>query len=177
MNADERGVTDDDRRYVADALGREPKGLVEIAARNRSGQPLVITNHPLVQEGERWLPFPTLYWLVDPALCSAMSEIERTGGVKEIEAALQADPALLGAFHSNQRSYAVHRWSLLSETERAYAVDNGIAEVLRDSGIGGVANRDAVKCLHLHAAHHLATEGGTTVGRLMEERYGIRFTP
>ena len=48
-------------------------------------------------------------------------------------------------------------------------------DVLDKTGIGGVANHRTVKCLHAQYAYHLAREEGTTVGRLMEERFGIRF--
>ncbi|HIC96436.1 TPA: DUF501 domain-containing protein, partial [Candidatus Bipolaricaulota bacterium] len=38
--------------------------------------------------------------------------------------------------------------------------------------IGGLADWDKVKCLHLHYAHHLAR--GNIVGRWVEDRFSLK---
>ena len=177
MDADESGWNADDARYVAQCLGRVPKGVMGIASRDRLFRPTVITNKPVVFEGEKWIPFPTLYWLIDPRLNKQIADIERTGGVRAIEALLESDEALMRQHLRDNRDYAGTRWALLSRDEQQIAGAQGLVAVLQQSGIGGVANHRAVKCLHAQYAYHLAHhKGGTAVGRLMQEHFGIRFT-
>lgn len=170
-------ITDRDRAYITEQLGREPSGLIAVAARNVAGQPAVITNHPLQWPGQHPVPFPTLYWLIDPQFNLAISDLERRGAVSEIEAMIAADPGLREQVHADHRRYAARRWSLLTRDEQKLATDHGFADTLRDKGVGGTANFDAVKCLHMHVAYHLAQcvidQHGTAVGRLVTDQYGL----
>ncbi|MEM1353684.1 MAG: DUF501 domain-containing protein [Planctomycetota bacterium] len=170
-----------DRAYISQQIGREPDGVTAVAARDALGRPAVITNHPIHWLGQQPVPFPTLYWLIDPVLSKVISDLERRGGVGRIEALLAQDPALKHHAHDDHQRYAQRRWAMLSQDEQQLAIDHGFAESLRRKGIGGTANLDAVKCLHMHAAYHLAQiaidRSGTTVGRLMREHGGIRFMP
>lgn len=175
MNADERGSSEADRQYIALCLGRSPQGLFHIAARSQTGCPAVIANHPMLFKDEQWQPFPTLYWLIEPTLNKRIADAERKGGVRMIEDALAEDPELLKDHRADNVCYAMARWALLNDQEKQAAAELGVQDMLEHSGVGGVANHDAVKCLHAQYAYHLAREEGTTVGRLMEERFGIRF--
>lgn len=166
--------SDEDRRFICDALGREPVGVIGVAARRDDLRPTVIINLPLVREGERWQPFPTLYWLVDPQLSAQLAEIERTGGVREVQAMLDADDALMQAHLEDNRAYARSRWAVLTREEVQAADTHNMRDVLEHSGIGGVANHASVKCLHAQVAYHLAKhEAGSTVGRLIKNAYGL----
>ena len=170
--------SDTDLLYVTQCLGREPEGVVGVAARNDAGQPMVIINLPVVRVVASdcicWQPFPTLYWLVDPALNRRISEIERKGGVQQIEQALRDDSELMDAHVQDNQLYARSRWNVLNSEEEAAAEQGGFAGVLRDSGVGGVANHQSIKCLHAQAAFHIArAERGTTVGKLIHQRYGV----
>ena len=173
MDANERGVNESDLRYISDCLGRSPKGIVGVAARDKDGRPSVIANVPLIRTGDTCQPFPTLYWLVDPALSTAVADIERKGGVRAIEAALQEDLAMLAQHIEDNQRYAAERWALLNNEDQQQAEENGLVKVLRDSGIGGVANHHAIKCLHAQMAYHLASDDGTAVGRTLEVGYSI----
>ena len=165
-----------DQQYVTACLGRAPQGVVGVAARRPAGEPTVIINLPLQPHADSWQPFPTLYWLVDPTLNTTIAEIERKGGVRAIEEALAEDSELLKAHREDNASYAMARWALLDDREKQAATELGVRDMLEHSGVGGVANHDAVKCLQAQYAFHLARHKvGTTVGRLVEERFGIRF--
>ena len=59
------GITPDTVARVAALLGREPRGLEEIIVAGEGAEPVVIRVASLVDNK----PFPTLFWLVDPALC------------------------------------------------------------------------------------------------------------
>ena len=174
MNNGSLRYSEADQQYVTACLGRRPQGVVGVAARDPQGHAAVIINLPLVPCGETWQPFPTLYWLVDPGLSAVISEIERKGGVRTIEQALAEDAALLQAHRQDNAFYAMARWAVLNDKEKHAAHSLGMQQALKDTGIGGVANHDAVKCLHAQYAFHLArNETGTTVGKLMERRFGL----
>jgi hypothetical protein len=167
-----------DEQYVTACLDRCPVGVVGVAARRPTGEPTVIINLPLTPKDESWQPFPTLYWLVDPDFIAKIANIERKGGVRRIEEALAEDIALRDAHRADNDFYAKARWAVLTDAEKQIADALGMREMLEHTGIAGIANHDAVKCLHAQYAFHLARrDEGSTVGKLMEDRYGIRLTP
>ncbi len=61
------GADDDDREVVAGLLGRWPEGLFDVVVRDDAGVPVVIRNHPLLDDGR---PMPTRFWLVADELRS-----------------------------------------------------------------------------------------------------------
>ena len=127
----------DERARVAELLGRPPRGEYEVVLRSFDGSPAVLRNAPLLPDGT---PMPTRYWLCDPALRSAIGTLESAGGVREAEAAIDADD--LAAAHA---TYAA---------ERDAALPPGHAGPSPTGGVGGT--RHGVKCLHAHYAHWLA---------------------
>jgi uncharacterized protein len=130
-------------------LGREPRAGFTVVVRTPSGDPAVIKNAPLLDDGT---PMPTRYWLVDPDLSLRVARLESAGGVRAAEAAVEADA--LGSAHER---YA-------RERDAALAPDH--AGPRPSGGVGGTAR--GVKCLHAHYAYHLAG-GDDPVGRWVEE--------
>src|SRR3712207_4886994 len=90
----------DDRR-VRELLGRAPRGRYEVVVRDPDGDPVVVRNHPLLDDGT---PMPTLYWLVGPSANLAVSRLESVGGVRAAES--EIDPELVADAH---RRYAAER--------------------------------------------------------------------
>ena len=134
-----------DAQRVAQLLGREPSGRYTIVVRDGRGEPVVIRNAPLLDDGR---PMPTRYWLVGPAPVRAVSRLESSGGVAR--AARAVDPDEVAAAH---RRYAAERDADLPAAH-AGPVPTG--------GVGGT--RIGIKCLHAHYAWHLAG-GDDPVGR------------
>ena len=130
--------------------------------------PTVLRCHPIHRRGVLIEPFPTLFWLVCPTLHQRLSVLEASGKIREIMADLRADPALLKSLEQDHRAYIEERWQLMDPSEHQQIRSLGFEENLRTRGIGGMQNFDAVKCLHLHYAHHLAR--GNTVGRWLDDR-------
>jgi hypothetical protein len=126
-----------DAELVAELLGRAPRGAWEVAVRDAAGVPVVIRNHPLLDDGT---PMPTRYWLVSARLRRAVDRLEAAGGVRRAEAAVEPGE-LLGA----HRRYA---------EERDRAIPPGWAGPRPAGGVGGT--RRGVKCLHAHYAWYLA---------------------
>lgn len=137
-----------DVEAVAALLGRAPQGEFEVVVRRADGQPVVISNAPLMDDGR---PMPTRYWLVDPDLLRRVGTVEAAGGVRRAEA--EVDPDELAAAHAR---YAAERDALVP-------VDHdGPAPY---GGVGGT--RNGVKCLHAHLAYVLAG-GDDPVGRWVQ---------
>ena len=135
----------DDRARVAELLGRVPRGQFDVVVRDVTGDPVVVRNAPFLNDGT---PMPTLYYLVGVELVKAVSRIEASGAVDEVEAELGADE--IAAIH---RRY---------EQQRDADIDPGHIGPRPSGGVGGT--RVGVKCLHAHVAHQLAT-GDDAIGR------------
>ncbi len=145
-------ASEDDRRAVAEALGRTPLSSFRVVRRDRHGVPLVIENAPFLHDGT---PMPTRYWLVERKAVEAVSRLESGGGVRRAEASI--DPAEVAASHAR---YAALR-------DRAIGADH---EGPRPSGgVGGT--REGLKCLHAHLAYYLAG-GADPVGRFVTQEIG-----
>ena len=134
-----------DRERVRDLLGREPLGAYEVVVRDDAGEPVVIRNAPLLDDGT---PMPTRYWLVGAAESRRVGRLEADGGVRRAEQ--EVDPGELAAAHAR---YAA---------ERDAALPADVQGAVPTGGVGGT--RVGVKCLHAHYAWHLAG-GDDPVGR------------
>ena len=65
------------RDFVAERLGREPRGFCDVAAFNAMGLPASIRVSSIV-DGK---PFPTLYWLIDAELSLNIDRLEAAGWI------------------------------------------------------------------------------------------------
>ena len=140
----------DDLRRVRLLLGREPLGRFEVVVRDEAGEPVVLRNAPILDDGT---PMPTRYWLVGRREVLEVSRLEARGGVDLAEATV--DPAELAAAH---RRYAAERDAAIAPDHRGPRPHGGVA-----------GTRTGVKCLHAHYGWHLAG-GDDPVGRWVAER-------
>jgi uncharacterized protein len=150
-----RPINDDgsDAAVVARLLGRPAAGTFVVAVRRLDGQPAVIENEPLLNDGT---PMPTLFWLVDPELTAAISRLEAAGGVR------MAADVLSGP----EVARAHDRYAALRDAKLTL----GHVGPVPSGGVGGT--RRGVKCLHAHVAWHLAG-GDDPVGRWTWEQLAI----
>lgn len=136
-------VDEADLAVVAQQLGREPRGVVEVAARCLCGRPTVVRTSPRLPDGT---PFPTSFYLTHPGAVSAVSTLEGSGLMTEMTARLEADEALAAAYRAAHEDYLAARAELGDVPEIA-----GISA-------GGMPGR--VKCLHVLVGHSLARGRG-----------------
>jgi len=139
-----------DTQRVAELLGREPEGDFEVVVRDAQGDPLVLRNAPLMNNGR---PMPTLYWLAGKTALRDVSRLEAAGGVRAAEA--EVDPVELAAAHAR---YATERDGRLPTDYDGPRPSGGVA-----------GTRQGVKCLHAHYAYYLAG-GNDPVGHWVAER-------
>jgi hypothetical protein len=140
----------DDRQRVRELLGRDPQGTFEVVVRDATGDPVVLCNAPLLDDGT---PMPTRYWLIGKSVVAAIGRLEAAGGVRQAEA--EIDPEAIAAAHAR---YAADR--------DAHLPDNHTGP-RPSGGVGGT--RLGVKCLHAHYGYFLAG-GDDPVGRWVDER-------
>ena len=114
-------------------------------------------------------PFPTIYWLRDPELDRALAELERQQAVGRLEQRIADDDELRAAVAKDHERYRDARWAMLSAEHRAVVQASPSLSRAFATGVGGTANPAAVKCLHAHYAHHLATQSATALGPLIQE--------
>lgn len=144
-------ATSDDVLAVTDLLGRGPRGRFRIAVRHvADGSPVVIRNHPLLEDGR---PMPTRFWLLGEPERTMVSRLESRGGVHRVEDVVGMDR--IAAAH---RRYAA---------ERDAALPTGWDGPRPSGGVGGT--RRGVKCLHAHYGWWLAG-GDDPVGQWVAER-------
>ncbi len=140
-----------DLDLIAAQIGRRPRGVTGIPIRCSYGYPQVVRVRPLI-DGE---PFPTLYWLTCPHLCREIDRLEADGWVGRLERRIAADDALGRGMEEAHRRYVEQRAAQLTGDDRRALDERGQSESLLVKGIGGIADRKRLKCLHLHVAHAL----------------------
>ena len=136
-------VSDRDLEVLAEQLGREPRGVVGIAARCACGRPTVVRTAPRLPDGT---PFPTTFYLTHPGAVAAASRLEAQGVMKDMSDRLAGDEELAAAYRRAHEHYLAQREEL------------GHVDEIEGISAGGMPTR--VKCLHVLMAHSLAAGPG-----------------
>ncbi len=137
------GIDARDLEILREQLGREPRGVVMVAARCACGNPVVVRTLPRLEDGT---PFPTTYYLTHPGAVAALSTLEAEGAMRDMNARLDADDALAFRYGVAHESYLADRAEM--------------GEVDEIAGVSAGGMPDRVKCLHALAAHALAVGSG-----------------
>jgi len=124
-------------------LKREMRDVVGIGARCVCGNPIVVVTKPRLSDGS---PFPTFYYLSLPAATAALSTLEASGFMAELQARLGEEPELKAAYEKAHESYLADRLA------------HGVVEEINGISAGGMPVR--VKCLNALAGHSLAAGPG-----------------
>lgn len=156
-------ITPQLRARVAALLGRDPRGLEAIAVAAADGSPMVIRVASLVDD----TPFPTLFWLVDPGLCYRIDQVEAGGLIKQFQRRIDGDPGLQLQMQADHRAHIALRASYIPVATRQRLAALGFGEVLDHKGIGGIADRKRIRCLHTWYAAHLVVPN--TIGTMLDD--------
>ena len=136
-------MTDADLAVLREQLGRPARGVVGIAARCVCGNPPGAATSPRLLDGT---PFPTFYYLTHPAATAAMSSLEASQVMRELNDDLGADEELAASYARAHEAYLADRSGF------------GHVEEIEGISAGGMPTR--VKCLHALAGHALAAGPG-----------------
>jgi len=162
--------TEADIAAVSEQLGRPARDVVGIAARCVCGAPTVVSTRPRLADGT---PFPTFYYLTNPAATAAVSTLEAEGEMPKL-AALLGGSGILGAESlpaltplaapTISAHYRAAHDSYIADRER-------FGSVPEIAGISAGGMPDRVKCLHALVGHALAAGVGVNpIGDLALER-------
>jgi hypothetical protein len=145
----------DDLECIGRQLGRPPRGVHAIAHRCPCGKPDVVETIPRLDDGT---PFPTFYYATCPKLTGEISTLESSRLMAKMNAELESDVVLAGAYHAAHDDYLAARAAL------------GISvHEIDEISAGGMPTR--VKCLHVVVAHSLAS--GPGVNPLGDQALGL----
>ena len=140
-------------------LGRQMRDVVGIGARCVCGNPIVVVTKPRLSDGS---PFPTFYYLSLPAATAALSTLEASGFMAQLQDRLAVEPELAESYRKAHEAYLADR------------LVYGEVEEIDGISAGGMPTR--VKCLHALAGHALAAGPGVNpIGDLALER--SRWSP
>ena len=137
-------ATISDLEAIAIQLGRSPRDVHAIAHRCPCGKPDVVETPPRLSDGT---PFPTFYYATCPRLTGAISTLESSGMMAQMQERLETDLELAGAYSAAHDDYLAARAAL--------GID--VSEV---EGISAGGMPDRVKCLHSLVAHSLGAGVG-----------------
>lgn len=135
--------TPHDIEVVSDQLGRPARDIVAVSARCVCGNPVVVMTKPRLEDGT---PFPTVYYLTQPAATQAASRLEAEAKMAEYQQRLAENPEALFAYQSAHESFIATREAL------------EVVEEIAGISAGGMPTR--VKCLHSLMAHALSVGPG-----------------
>lgn len=119
------------------------RDVVGVGARCICGNPIVVVTKPRLSDGS---PFPTFYYLSLPAATAALSTLEASGFMAELQERLSLEPELKLAYEQAHRAYLSDR------------LEHGEVSEIDGISAGGMPLR--VKCLHALAGHSLAAGSG-----------------
>ena len=143
MSVGRAPVSAADLAAVRRQLGREPRGVVEVAHRCACGLPDVVRTAPRLPDGT---PFPTSYYATCPRLTGTISTLESDGVMAMMSARLVEETELASDYAAAHEDY-LRRRAELGEVPELVGVS-----------AGGMPTR--VKCLHALVAHSLAAGPG-----------------
>ena len=144
-------ASESDLICIEEQLGRKPRDVHAIAYRCPCGEPAVVETNPRLTDGT---PFPTFYYATCPRLTAAISTLESSGLMWDMNQRLIHDAELAGAYAAAHDDYIAARSALRVDVPE-----------LADISAGGMPDR--VKCLHSLVAHSLAA--GPEVNPLGDE--------
>jgi uncharacterized protein len=148
---------------VASLLGRPPRGLEAIAVAGAGGAPVVIRVASLVDDK----PFPTLFWLVDPALCYRIDQLEAAGVIGQLQRRIDADADLQRSMRDDHLAHIALRERYMSPAVRRRLCERDFGQALVNKGIGGIADFTRIRCLHTWYGAHLVVPN--TVGKMLDD--------
>ena len=128
-----------------------------------AGEPMVIRVASLVDDK----PFPTLFWLIDPALCYRIDQVEAAGLIMQLQQQVDSDPELQGSMRSDHLAHIALRASFMRPAIRHRLQALNYSQALQNKGIGGIADFTRIRCLHTWYGAHLVVPN--TIGTMLDQ--------
>ncbi|MED5355849.1 MAG: DUF501 domain-containing protein [Pseudomonadota bacterium] len=155
------------RDFVAERLGREPRGFRDVAAFNAEGMPASIRVSSIV-DGK---PFPTLYWLIDAELSLNIDRLEASGWIARVQSEIAKNADFRRRMQQDHAAHINLRDGYLLDEERKLLASKNMLSALSKRGIGGISEPDRIRCFHTWYAAHMVVPNavGEIVDRLLAD--------
>ena len=115
-------ATQKDLDCIETQLGRTPRDVHAISYRCPCGNPAVVETPPRLSHGE---PFPTFYYATCPRLTAAISTLESTGLMADMNERLTTDHELAGAYAAAHDDYLAARAALKMDVPEVEGISAG----------------------------------------------------
>jgi hypothetical protein len=147
-----------DLALIKKQLDRNEVYICGIYKRCRFGYPQIILLNPLKKNSRpekiNYEAIANLLWLTCPYLNNNIHELENAACIKKIEAIIQNDPLFKDLMlNAHAEYYFMRDFIFRKYISSASSVKEKEIELFR-TGIGGIRDLSAVKCLHLHYCHY-----------------------
>lgn len=155
----------DDHKIIELQLVREIDNFLKTALYCPFGFPAVITVKPFFNNTAA----PTIYWLSCPYLNYEVDRLEAESDlISELGNKLKLDPEFKAVMEAAHQRYAEKRKQLLTaeELQKAREVSEDLYRMLIESGVGGIREKEGIKCLHTHLADFLVGKSNP-VGKIV----------
>lgn len=146
-------------------LEREINNFLKTAKYCPFKYPAVVTVNPYIGG----IPAPTIYWLSCPYLNYEVSCLETESNlISELTQKLKTDQEFKKLMEKSHENYAKKRQKLLSKEKllQAKRISEDLYFTLINSGVGGIKEKEGVKCLHTHLADYLVN-GINPIGKIV----------
>ncbi|RAK05122.1 hypothetical protein C8C77_13418 [Halanaerobium saccharolyticum] len=157
-----------DLKIIELQLDRKIKNFLETAVYCPFGYPAVITVNPFAKN----IAAPTIYWLSCPYLNYEVDRLEAESDlISELGERLKSDQDFRDLMEAAHQSYAASRKDLLSaeQLQKAKNISQDLYKTLLESGVGGIRDKEGIKCLHTHLADFLVRQANP-VGKIVFNR-------
>ncbi|MFN2340700.1 MAG: DUF501 domain-containing protein [Halanaerobium sp.] len=146
-----------DQQIIELQLDRKINNYLETASYCPFGFPAVVTVNPFVNN----IAAPTIYWLSCPYLSYQADRLEADSGlIVELGDRYKNDQAFRRLMNQAHRKYAASRKDILSaeQLQKAKNISEDLYNTLIESGVGGIKEKEGIKCLHTHLADFLVDQ-------------------
>jgi len=146
----------DKYKIIKKQIGREPEGMKGISLYCPFGYPAVIKVYPFFNERV----FPTTYWLTCPYLNKEIAKLEDKSWINKIQDKIKNNSDLKEKLNKAHKQYAKQRFNMLNKEEIKIIknISKDILYTLKESGVGGIKDKEGIKCLHTHVADYLINQ-------------------
>ena len=146
-----------DHKIVELQLDRKIDNFRETAKYCPFGFPAVITVNPFVNN----IAAPTIYWLSCPYLSYEVDRLEAESElISDLGKRISTDQEFKNSMNRTHNLYAEKRLNLISEKQlvKAKKISEDLYNTLIESGVGGIKDKEGIKCLHTHLADFLVDQ-------------------
>ncbi|MEJ6952140.1 DUF501 domain-containing protein [Natronospora cellulosivora (SeqCode)] len=158
-------INKNDINVIEFQLGRKADNFSQVVKYCPFNKPAVLMTLPYSKENG---VFPTTYWLSCPYLNKELAKLEDDGIIKDLSEKIKDSNQLREELMKTHLRYAKERFRLLgkSDLEDIERKSSRIKDVLKESGVGGIMDKEGIKCLHTHLADYLANKQNP-IGKLV----------